>query len=121
MAEPMLPSLRMFRQYWSHTLKGMMLSQLWILKTGFKAAQTVLRPVSMEPVGAIGPVVGRGTPGASKTQDIIRRATERMSQGLAPPREVYLAPYRNQIDWSRFPDWARPSDPEMFEGSGHEG
>ena len=37
------------------------------------------------------------------------------------PREVYQAPYRNLIDWSRFPDWARPSDPEMFEGSGHEG
>ena len=22
---------------------------------------------------------------------------------------------------ARFPDWARPSDPELFEGSAHEG
>jgi hypothetical protein len=49
------------------------------------------------------------------------QAAERMRQGLAPPKEIYEAPYRDQIDWSRFPDWARPSDPELFQGCGHEG
>jgi hypothetical protein len=44
-----------------------------------------------------------------------------MSKGFAPPREVYLAPYRNQIDWTQFPDWARPSDPDLFEDCSHEG
>jgi len=53
-------------------------------------------------------------------RDLERRAAERASKGLAPPREIYQMPYRAQIDWARFPEWARPSDPEMFEG-GHEG
>jgi hypothetical protein len=50
-----------------------------------------------------------------------RLAVERTSRGLAPPREIYLAPYRSRINWARFPEWARPSDPEMFEGTAHEG
>jgi hypothetical protein len=41
--------------------------------------------------------------------------------GKALPREVYQVQNRGRIDWSRFPDWARPSDPELFEGSAHEG
>ncbi len=48
-------------------------------------------------------------------------AAARISQGFAPPREIYQLPYRNRIDWARFPEWARPSDPELFEGSAHEG
>jgi len=43
-----------------------------------------------------------------------RRAAECISLGLAPPREIYKAPYRSQIDWEKFPNWARPSDPELF-------
>jgi hypothetical protein len=50
-----------------------------------------------------------------------RLATARVSQGFAPPREIYQIPYRNRIDWGRFPEWVRPSDPELFEGSAHEG
>jgi hypothetical protein len=50
-----------------------------------------------------------------------RLAAERIGQGLPPPKEIYCYPYRAQIDWTRFPEWARPSDPEMFEGCGHEG
>jgi hypothetical protein len=58
---------------------------------------------------------------ASEAKKFERLAFERVSKGLSPPREVYQAPYRSRIDWTRFPDWARPSDPELFEGSGHEG
>ncbi len=50
-----------------------------------------------------------------------REALERVRQGLSPPREIYQVPNRDRINWARFPDWARPSDPELFEGSGHEG
>ena len=50
-----------------------------------------------------------------------RQAAERVRRGLAPPREIYETLYRNRIDWSRFPEWARPSDPELFQGCGHEG
>ena len=50
-----------------------------------------------------------------------RWAIERVGRGLAPPAKIYDAPYRERIDWTRFPDWARPSDPEMFNGNPHEG
>jgi hypothetical protein len=50
-----------------------------------------------------------------------RRADERVKQGLAPPKEIYETPHRDRIDWSTFPEWARPSDPELFQGCGHEG
>jgi hypothetical protein len=50
-----------------------------------------------------------------------READERVKRGLAPPKEIYGIPFRDRIDWSRFPEWARPSDPEVFEGCGHEG
>jgi hypothetical protein len=65
------------------------------------------------------PLVGQA--GEGEVQRLERLAAERISQGLAPPREVYLAPYRDQIDWGQFPLWARPTDPEVFAGSGHEG
>ena len=32
---------------------------------------------------------------------------------------VYDAQNRGRIDWSRFPEWAWPTDPEVF--TGHEG
>jgi hypothetical protein len=50
-----------------------------------------------------------------------RQASERVRQGLAPPNEIYEVPYRDRIDWSRFPEWARPTDPEVFQNCGHEG
>ena len=56
-------------------------------------------------------------PGSSLEQ----LAAERVQQGLPPPREIYTLPYRDRINWSDFPAWARPTDPEMFEGCGHEG
>ncbi len=40
---------------------------------------------------------------------------------LAPPRELYDVKFREQIDWLRFPSWARPSDPEAYTGCSHEG
>jgi hypothetical protein len=50
-----------------------------------------------------------------------RVALERARQGLPPPREVYDARNRDRIDWAEFPSWARPTDPELFEGCTHEG
>jgi hypothetical protein len=61
------------------------------------------------------------SPTAVELEKLKRLAAERISQGFAPPREIYQVPYRSQIDWSTFPDWARPSDPELFEGCSHEG
>jgi hypothetical protein len=49
------------------------------------------------------------------------RTRERVRKGLAPPREIYDVQNRERIDWSKVPDWARPVDPEAFEGCSHEG
>ena len=58
---------------------------------------------------------------AEKLQRLERLAAERARAGLALPREIYELPYRDLVDWANFPDWARPSDPELFAGSAHEG
>jgi hypothetical protein len=66
-------------------------------------------------------VAGRPAAPAPAPQDLEQGALERARKGLPPPRHVYEAHNRNQIDWSRFPAWARPIDPEVFEGTAHEG
>jgi len=48
-------------------------------------------------------------------------ALNRARSGLAPPNEIYEAPNRGRVDWSKFPEWARPADPELFEECVHEG
>jgi len=58
---------------------------------------------------------------ADEFRELEREAAERVKKGLAPPKEIYGTPFRDRIDWSRFPEWSRPSDPEVFEGCGHEG
>jgi hypothetical protein len=57
----------------------------------------------------------------SDFQKLEALAVEQVRKGLAPPREIYSLPYRNRINWAKFPDWVRPVDPEVFEGAGHEG
>jgi hypothetical protein len=50
---------------------------------------------------------------------LVELAMERIEKGLAPPQEIYRVQIRRRIDWSQFPEWARPVDPEMFDC--HEG
>jgi hypothetical protein len=52
---------------------------------------------------------------------LIRIATERVRKGLAPPAEIYEIRHRVRIDWTACPEWARPVDPEAFDGCCHEG
>ena len=54
-------------------------------------------------------------------QKLVKLAEQRISQGLAPPSEIYRIEYRRHIDWLKFPDWARPVDPQLFDGCCHEG
>jgi hypothetical protein len=54
-------------------------------------------------------------------EELERLAAERLKQGLAPPREVYDVRNRERMDWLMMPAWARPTDPELFEGCPHEG
>jgi len=54
-------------------------------------------------------------------EELAAAALERIEQGFAPPREIYSIANRRVIDWSKFPLWARPLDPEVFDGCCHEG
>jgi hypothetical protein len=60
-------------------------------------------------------------PKPAEPQGLETQALERMRQGLAPPPEIYDVQNRSRIDWTAAPNWARPADPELFEGCGHEG
>jgi hypothetical protein len=96
---------------WSRAVTSMVWGHWLMLDAGFRATQTML--ATAVPVAGNIPV---GEPAA-----LAALALERVKRGLAPPREVYLAPLRNRINWADFPDWARPSDPELYEGCAHEG
>ena len=52
---------------------------------------------------------------------LIQLAEQRMSHGFAPPPEIYRIEYRRRIDWLQFPGWARPVDPQVFDGCCHQG
>jgi hypothetical protein len=58
---------------------------------------------------------------ADRLKELEERAVERARRGLAPPREIYDVCNRTRIDWSKFPEWARPVDPEVFTDCAHEG
>jgi hypothetical protein len=84
--------------------------QQWrMLDAQYKTGIELLGAVAGEPAGL------------SALETLEQYALERARKGLAPPREVYNAQNRSRIDWSRFPEWAKPIDPELFEGSAHEG
>ncbi|MCA9118634.1 MAG: hypothetical protein H6822_04130 [Planctomycetaceae bacterium] len=54
-------------------------------------------------------------------EELSKVAAARVRAGLSPPAEIYQIQYRSRIDWSEFPEWARPLDPEAFDGCCHEG
>jgi hypothetical protein len=68
--------------------------------------------------GSREPEAGEAAQAAGSPEE---RARQRTRQGLAPSREIYDVLNRDQVDWSTLPEWARPSDPDLFEGCVHEG
>jgi hypothetical protein len=107
----MIGQLEALGQSWSRAVTSLVWGQWLLVNTGIQATETILETAA--------PVAGSRPPG--ETGGVLALARARLRKGLAPPREVYLAPYRDQIDWAQFPDWARPSDPDLFEGCAHEG
>ena len=103
----LLGSVTELGQSWMRMVTTFVWGPWVMLGSGLRAAETVW--------GA----AAAGT--RSGPDQLIESARERMSKGLAPPSEIYRAPYRDQIDWAQFPNWARPSDPDMFGDSPHEG
>jgi hypothetical protein len=101
-------------RWWSRTAIQLAWGQWRLFDAQYRAGLRMVDTV-LDAFG--GPRPRTGPPGA----DLERRAAERMAQGLAPPREIYDVRNRGRIDWTQVPDWARPSDPELFDGAGHEG
>jgi hypothetical protein len=107
-------------QCWAHTVAGVLTWPLQLLETQCRLGLEIAEAAVRIPGGPqTGPDAG------PRVADELRRleglAVERAQKGLAPPREIYRAPYRDRVDWSRLPEWARPIDPEVFQDCGHEG
>ncbi len=95
-------------EWWSRAITSWMWQQWKLLDVQYGAGINLLEAVA-------------GQPRLSDLETLQQCALERTRKGLPPPREIYNVQNRNRIDWSRFPDWARPTDPEAFEGTAHEG
>jgi hypothetical protein len=109
---------------WSHLLTSLLHCQWqWFTGQYQVSLQLVERALRVPPRREARPEErGKGeSQRADDLRKLERQAVERISRGLAPPKQIYDAPYRDLIDWSRYPDWAWPSDPELFQGSVHEG
>jgi hypothetical protein len=116
--------------FWSGVVTSTLGCQWELLRTQYEIGLKLLEGV-LGPAGAKGSGPEQGAEAAAaaetaaeakeKVQELERRAANRVRHGLAPPKEIYDATCRSRIDWSRFPEWARPSDPELFEGCAHEG
>ena len=116
MIDEVIANFQCVNRYWSRVTTGLLRGQWALVDAGFRTADRLLEAGAEPPfpTGAAGPA-------AEGVDTLVRRALERVGKGLPPPRELYDVKYRDQIDWLRFPAWARPSDPEAFTGCGHEG
>ena len=114
MMDTMLAGAAAIRQAWARAMMEMVWSQWLVVDTGFRATREVLATAG-------GLVPGADTAPGGAAPDLAARAACRVQAGLAPPREVYDVTKRSQVDWLAWPSWARPSDPEMFEGTAREG
>jgi hypothetical protein len=111
-------------QCWSQTVTGMLACEWKLFESQYQVGLRIME-VALRLPGGGGTNPDEQGGSAPQTADKFPRleslAFERTRVGLAPPREIYEVPYRDRVDWSRFPEWARPIDPEMFQDAGHEG
>jgi len=112
------------RPFWSQTVTRMLACHLNCLETHYQVGFDVIEASLGFFSDTKGAAVQRSD--AERQPEIDFQKLEALAianvqQGFAPPREIYSVPYRNRVDWSRVPPWARPIDPEVFDGSGHEG
>ena len=72
----------------------------------------MIRIIKLSRVGDLKPARGEA---------LLELAEQRVRRGLAPPPEIYRVEHRRRVDWLKFPGWARPVDPQVFDGCCHEG
>jgi hypothetical protein len=125
MTNPVLPNMRRVNHLWARAMVNMAWTQWTFLSAGLRFANRLMELTCADAAGAGSgltlPIKAPAQPTSGGVENLVRLAGERMAKGLAPPPEIYQTPYRNQLDWSRFPGWARPTDPDVFEGCCHEG
>jgi hypothetical protein len=124
MVNVMFPESRGLYSHWLQVVRSVALGQWRLLDTQYQASLDLLK--TLAEAREVEPEAGRAPPTpAPKAEaglsNLESRALERVRKGFPPPPEVYLAQNRNRIDWSRFPEWAWPMDPELFTGTSHEG
>ncbi len=111
-------------QWWSQSLVGMLVWEMQLFETQYQVGLKIVEAAMRMPSRwAVSP--GEQVCTCVQTTDDLPTletlAIERTRKGLAPPREIYEVSHRDRIDWSKFPEWARPIDSELFQESGHEG
>jgi hypothetical protein len=113
----------LYRSWWQ-MLTSMSTLPWKLFASQYRASLSVIDSIYRKPASTV-VSFGERTEAVVQTVDKLpaleRQAFRRARQGLAPPKEIYEAPYRDRIDWSKFPEWARPTDPDLFLGCGHEG
>jgi len=109
---------------WSQAVARMLTWQFTLLETQYRVGFNVVQASLAILGGSKGAATEQFAPAQQPKDDfqtLEALAFERVQQGLTPPKEIYSVPYRNRIDWAKFPSWARPTDPEIFAGAAHEG
>jgi hypothetical protein len=118
MSDPPETGIQIACKHWLSAATTLLACQWKLFNAQYRAGLKIMEAA----LGAgAGGGAGAGPATASDVEKLERLAAQRVSQGLPPPREIYQAHVRARIDWTRFPEWARPSDPELFDGCGHEG
>src|SRR5438132_1333553 len=110
MIGPMFPQVPAVFQWWARAVASLVWNQWRILDAQYAAGIELLDAAAGARAGP-----------APELQTLEQYALERVGKALAARREGYEAHNRKRIDGSRFPEWARPTDPEVFEGCAHEG
>ena len=113
-------------QGWSHAVTSLLGYQWKLWRTPYQIGMEIVESVltsSMEIRSEESPSEPEKARSKARTESagLEQLAAERMRQGLPPPREIYALPYRDRMNWSDFPAWARPTDPELFQDCSHEG
>jgi hypothetical protein len=120
MIDEVIANIQCVNRSLSRVTTGLLRGQWAWVDAGFRTADRLLE-VAAEPPAPVGVAVQRAAEGPGGLDALVGYSLERVRKGLPPPRELYDVKYREQVDWLRFPAWARPSDPEAFVGCGHEG
>jgi hypothetical protein len=117
-----IDSLRLLRR-WAQNLARLVGAGQWhLLDRQCRAGIRLMDAVLGAAAGKVAtPERADRTAAAQAAGSLEERARARTRRGLAPPREIYDVRNRGRVDWSTLPEWARPSDPDLFEGCVHEG